>query len=99
VHLVWRLSAKRRMGKHPVVFLDVALEKPPDRGDAIQRMEVEPLVFQGAPPRFDHRVRTFISQVCGTATWQFAILPSAHSTDACPRRSADLVSGNWCHRG
>ena len=25
-------------------------------GDAVQRVEEEPLVFQGAPPRFDHGV-------------------------------------------
>ena len=31
----------------------------PDRGDVVQRMEEEPLMFEGAPPRFDHRVREF----------------------------------------
>ena len=45
------------MWKHLVVFLDVELDQSPDRGDAVQRVEEEPLMFEGAPPRFDHGVR------------------------------------------
>jgi len=44
------------MGKHAVVLLDVERDQSTDRGDAVQRVEEEPLVFQGAPPGFDHGV-------------------------------------------
>jgi len=38
------------------VLLDVERDQSTDRGDAVQRVEEEPLVFQGAPPGFDHGV-------------------------------------------
>src|SRR5262249_6041510 len=53
VHLVGRLAAKRRMGQHPVVFLDVELHQSPDGGNTIQRVEEQPLVFERTPPRLD----------------------------------------------
>ena len=45
------------MGKHAVVFVDVERHQPADGRDAIKRVEEEPLMFQGTPPGFDHRVR------------------------------------------
>ena len=45
------------MWTHAVVFVHVELDQSMDRGDAVQRAEEEPLMFQGASPRFDHRVR------------------------------------------
>ena len=45
------------MRKHAVVFVDVERDQSADGGDAVQRVEEQPLMFQGAPPRFDHRVR------------------------------------------
>src|SRR5206468_7863239 len=45
------------MRKHAVVFVDVERDQSTDGGDAVQRVEEQPLMFQGAPPRFDHRVR------------------------------------------
>ena len=45
------------MWKYVVVFVDVERHQPTDGRDAIDRVEEEPLMFQGTPPRFDHRVR------------------------------------------
>ena len=39
VHVVRRLSPKRRVGKHAVVFVDVERDQSSDGGDAIQRVE------------------------------------------------------------
>src|SRR5712691_3463330 len=45
------------MRKHAVVFVDVERDQSTDGGDAVQRVEEEPVMFEGAPPRFDHGVR------------------------------------------
>jgi hypothetical protein len=45
------------MWKHVVMFVNVERHQPADRRGAIERMKEEPLMFQGAPPGFDHRVR------------------------------------------
>jgi hypothetical protein len=45
VLLVRRLSAKRRTRKHPVVFIDVERHQSTNSGDAVQRVEEEPLMF------------------------------------------------------
>ena len=45
------------MRKDAVVFVNVERDQSTDGGDAVQRVEEEPLMFQGAPPRFDHGVR------------------------------------------
>src|ERR1700731_902297 len=45
------------MRKDAVVFVNVERDQSTDRGDVVQRVEEEPLMFQGAPPRFDHGVR------------------------------------------
>ena len=39
------------------MFVDGERDQSPDRGDAVQGVEEEPLVFQRAPPRFDQGVR------------------------------------------
>src|SRR5215469_16583163 len=57
VHLVRRLSLKRRMRKHAIVLLDVEPNQSTHRGNPIERVQEEPLMFQGAPPCFDHGVR------------------------------------------
>jgi Inner membrane protein YgaP-like, transmembrane domain len=43
--------------KHAIVFVDVESDQATDRTDAVQRVEEEPLMFEGAPPCFDHGVR------------------------------------------
>jgi hypothetical protein len=45
------------MRKDTVVFVDVERDQSTDGGEAVQRVEEEPLMLQGAPPRFDHGVR------------------------------------------
>ncbi len=45
------------MRKHPVMFVDRARHQPMNGGDAIERVEEEPVMRQGPPPRVDHRVR------------------------------------------
>lgn len=57
LHLVRRLCQKRRMRKDAVMFVDVERHQPADGRDAIKRVDEKPLMFQGAPPGFDHRVR------------------------------------------
>jgi hypothetical protein len=59
VHFVRRLTAKRGVRQHVVVFVDVKRHQSPDRRGAVERVEEEPLVFQRTPPRFDRRVREF----------------------------------------
>jgi hypothetical protein len=41
------------------VFADVERHQPADGRDVVKRVEKEPLMFQRAPPGFDHRVREF----------------------------------------
>jgi hypothetical protein len=50
------------MWKHVVVFVDVERHEAADRRKAVERVEEEPLVFQGTPPGFDPRVREL--QLC-----------------------------------
>ena len=45
------------MWKDAVVFLYVERYQTADSGDAVERVKEEPVVFQGTPPGFDHRVR------------------------------------------
>src|SRR5215468_3598345 len=45
------------MRKHAIVLLDVERHQSTQRADAVERVKEEPLMFQGAPPRFDHGVR------------------------------------------
>jgi hypothetical protein len=45
------------MRKHAIVFVDIERDQATDGRDAVQRVEEKPLMFQRAPPRFDHRVR------------------------------------------
>jgi hypothetical protein len=42
-------------------FVNVERDQSTDGGEAVQRVEEEPLMFQGAPPRFDHGVENFSS--------------------------------------
>ena len=45
------------MRKHAVVFVNVEFHQSTDGGDGVQRVEEEPLMFEAAPPRFNHGVR------------------------------------------
>ena len=45
------------MWQHAGVLVDVECHESMHGGDAVQRVEEEPLMFEGAPPRFDHGVR------------------------------------------
>ena len=57
VHLVWGLAAEGRVRQAAVVLLNVELDELPHARDRIQPVQEEPVVFQGAPPGLDHRVR------------------------------------------
>jgi hypothetical protein len=50
VHLVRRLSAKRRVWKLRVVLSDVERHQLLDCPDRVKRVQVKPLVFEDAPP-------------------------------------------------
>jgi hypothetical protein len=52
VHLVRRLSSKRRMRKHAVVFVDVERHESTDSADAVEGVENEPLDVQDLLPEF-----------------------------------------------
>src|SRR5262245_20257745 len=57
----WRSKAGRAAGARGPVSMcaptrDVVVDQSPDRTDAVQRVEEEPVVFDGAPPRLDHGV-------------------------------------------
>ena len=56
VHLVRRLAPKCRMRKTGVVLLDVERDESPYRADRIERVQVQPLMFEHAPPGLDERV-------------------------------------------
>ena len=45
------------MRKYAVVLVDVERHKSADGGDAVERVEEEPLMFERPLPRLDHRVR------------------------------------------
>ena len=45
VHVVRRLSPKRRVGKHAIVFVDVERDQSTHGGDAVERVEEPPLMF------------------------------------------------------
>ena len=45
------------MRQHAIVLVDVEPDQSMHRGDFVERLQEEPLMFQGAPPRFDHGVR------------------------------------------
>jgi hypothetical protein len=56
-HLVRRLAAERGVGHLGVVLVYEERDQGPDAFDAVEGVEEEPLMFEGAPPRLDHRVR------------------------------------------
>src|ERR1700676_1408410 len=49
------------MRNHAVVVVDVEGDRSTDGGDAGQRVEEQPEMFQGAPPRFDIELENFSS--------------------------------------
>jgi hypothetical protein len=57
VHLIRRLVAEGGVGEAGVVLLDVERDELPERREAVERVEVEPLVLERSPPGLDHRVR------------------------------------------
>jgi len=44
------------MRQHAVVFVDVEGDQSTDGEDAVQRVQKQPLMLEGAPPRFDHGI-------------------------------------------
>ncbi len=56
VHLVGRLTTERGVGKTHVVFVHVERDQLLERADRVERVQVQPLVFDRSPPRFDERV-------------------------------------------
>ena len=82
---------KRRMRNHAIVLVDVERDQSTYRGDAVERVKEEPLMFQGAPPRFDHGVRELRSVkaktrcstpvVISSSTWAFTFsMPASANT-------------------
>ncbi len=56
IHLVGRLTAKRRVGKATVVFLNVERHESVNRLGRVKRVQVEPLMFERSPPRLDQGI-------------------------------------------
>jgi hypothetical protein len=95
-----------RMRKHVVVFVNVERHQPADRRDAIERVEEEPLMFQGTPPGFDHRVenvssvkarrrrRTPVSINSSTWAFTFSTPASATTTGALVERVAPRLASS-----
>ena len=57
IHLIWRLAGEGRMRNHGVVLLHIAGDELLRGREGVELVQVEPAVFQGAPPSLDHRVR------------------------------------------
>ena len=92
------------MRKHAVVFVDVERHESTDGGDAVERVEEEPLMLQGAPPRFDEfekfssvkastRRSTPVETSASTWAFTFSTPASANTTgvvseDVAPRLAA-----------
>jgi len=43
--------------KQRAVLIDVKRHQLPDGGNRVERVEVQPLVLEHAPPRFDQQIR------------------------------------------
>ena len=56
VRLVRRLAREGRVRHLRVVLLDVECNQGPEALDGIQGVELEPLVLERTPERFNHRV-------------------------------------------
>jgi len=56
VHLIGRLATECGMGELRIVLLDVESHETAERGGAVERVQIEPLVLQRPPPSFDHGV-------------------------------------------
>jgi len=57
VHFVGSLAMKGRVGNHGVMLRDVERDETLDGGEGIEAVEEQPVVFEGAPPGLDHRIR------------------------------------------
>jgi hypothetical protein len=57
VDFVWSLAMKGGVGNHGVMLLDVESDKRFDGGEGVEVVEEQPVVFEGAPPGFDYRIR------------------------------------------
>ena len=94
------------------MFVDVELDQSTDSGDAVQRVEKEPLMFEEAPPRFDHGVRELqfsekaktrrsTPVVIRSSTWAFTFSTpaSANTTGVvCEGVAARLASSSTVRR-
>ena len=56
VHLVRCLTIEGGVRQVAVVLLDVKGHEFSDGGDGVERVQLEPLMFQYSPPGFDQRV-------------------------------------------
>jgi hypothetical protein len=57
VHFVWSLAMKGGVGNHGVMLMDVESDETFDGDEGVEAVEEQPVVFEGAPPGFDHRIR------------------------------------------
>ena len=57
VHLVGRLAGERRMRHLGVVLLDEEGDQRLEVSHGVERVEIEPLMLERAPPGLDDRIR------------------------------------------
>jgi len=90
VHLIGRLALERTVRHRLVVLRHVERDELPDHRQVVERVQVQPLVLEDAPPRFDQRVREGDVDLCEDASLS-AVVPSTRT-----RRRMDFY---WAELG
>ncbi len=57
VYFIRSLATECRVGQPRIVLLDIEGDKTPKRGDAVERVKIEPLVLEHTPPSLDKATR------------------------------------------
>jgi hypothetical protein len=57
IHFVRSLAVKGGVGDHGVMLLDVESDETSTAARGVEVVEEQPVVFEGAPPGLDHRIR------------------------------------------
>ena len=63
VHLVRRLTKERGVGKTRIVLVHIKSDQVLNRIDRVERFQVQPLVFERPPPRFDQRIGELLEKI------------------------------------
>ena len=79
------------MRKYAIVLVDVERDQSTDRGDTVERVQEESLMFQGAPPRLDHGVVSEKSIVLSWAVLEWSCSPT--DKEMYPFRVVDQFPG------